>query len=207
MVTIYRWLFISLAMSVIYGCSQAPLATMKQMGGDLSFLNKIELTRQRQFTLPTTVHIGILILPGSDSTVVSQWRPVFTEEGMHVFEKSFATVSKLEAPRQISVSVDFIVEMSVLDASIGVDAFKASTMPIDESKAQSKPGANYILQKPYKTTLKMVLIDARTKQLIDTAIISSRSGAISQRNYRVFAQQSVAAYAQSLTTGQRGFTY
>ena len=186
-------------------CSQSPVVLVKQAAGELVMIDRVQIKRQRQFILPSTANVALLVKPLSPKAASIDYdntlRTIVIDEGLYTFNHVFSNVTLLESTEQgrPPSSVEFVVRASLLDAVTHV----TKGAPDKEASAEekNKPSKELLSRaRPYHALLKLELIDARTYRPIDVAIIKSRSGSLGSLKFKGIVRQSFAAYSKSLTS-------
>lgn len=219
-----------LVVLVLVGCSANPIDSATYLGSELRLLPKMTLTRQQTVTLSANNHIG-LQFSGVDAKAPALLRvkPKLQQSAANQFAQSFSNVTVLpsqgiaKADYVLSSAakwryssqndVDFLVRISLLEAD---DRFKdkqtrqdaalnqAVSISADEGIDDETPSEEsvVIIPQPYTATVKMQLIDARTRRIIDTGLLEGRSGAFAHTSYDDFLDRLFETYTHALTARQ-----
>ncbi len=192
-------------------CTQSPAIVVQQLGSNSALLQKVSVKRQRQIVLSSNNHIGLLLKANIENTPASaRIESLFKNEGIKTFDQVFSQVSVINSKRQKSSSIDFLIQVELLDTGSNLKPISSEeeTLPASNSKRHYHQFA----VKPYSAMIKFVLMDARNNQKLDVSFVKSRSGIIVYEGYKGFLGESLRAYARKLIShhpqsGQQGITY
>lgn len=184
-------------------CAYTPKEIVTIAGSNVGVLHKVSMSRQRHITVPVSSHLGLVV-----STSTSE-RQALVQQGKQVFEQVFSKISVLDDDGFVSTDVDFVVRANLLyvdspmntEERLSMDGTSKSHMSqVDGLGNKRKIG----LLKPYRrTVLKLNLTDARTREILDVAVVSGRSSMTAYRNYQPILKQSLQVYSQSITATKK----
>lgn len=198
-----------LLLCLIGGCSSLSQSSLAR---NIALSHHIEIERQRQAVLPGVSHIGLRLLlssgaeSGLNEALIEILVPLLAERTTRVFNEAFASASLIDSsvedhgslsrksmstqqrfPRQM----DFVLDIHLL-AVAGISEALMDTQR-NHTRAQRLPPVR-LQKRPYRALVKINLMDARTRQLLDTATIRARSGALVHNTYGDFWTSVLAAY-------------
>ncbi|MGH1486701.1 MAG: hypothetical protein ACRBCI_10815 [Cellvibrionaceae bacterium] len=207
---------------VVSACSSlpidsVPINSIATSGSHLGLLNKISIDRQRHFTLSSRSHLGLAIIPSLQASAVKTNSAAATidmaviRESHRVLAQSFKQVSLVTKEQPATNSLDFLVEMHVLHAEDQTKTNNEVSYTTKARKFKSKESTTKtrkrMIPKPHTAIIKLNLFDARTRKVLDVAIIKSRSGAFTHSDFDQFLKESLMVYAHSMVPTAQTLTY
>ena len=196
-------------LSVLQSCS---VHTVNDVASALYLKPDAQITRQRQLSLSHLSHVGFYIdsqpirqNPSYMHNPLLETRLNELQQGVQLaFAATFANYSKMDKPKSPSVGIDFIVYAQLINMT-----FTEIEDPVledkdkehkDKEKGEGDEAASDIAIPTDYLEVKLVLKDARSRQLIDVAYLKTRSGQLDYtEGYAAFAKYSIGQYLKAIT--------
>lgn len=189
----------------LQSCAMQPI---NEAASALFLKPNAEISRQRHVTVSQLSHIGFYfdsdrIINNPDNADNPLLKPRLSElyEGAtQAFASTFADYTKMENPKSIVRSMDFIVHAQLIDMTLTEKSLIEHPNPeiVDETLDEHER-VKVMIPTDY-LKIKLVLKDARSQRLIDVAYLKTRSGTLDyQKGYAAFAEHSMRHYLNFIT--------